>query len=230
MSGELHLSASPAVWIGALLTLMVFSFLWRDNPFYKLAEHLFVGASAAYIMVLGFWTTLWPNAVVRLVPAAARLTEQDPPPGGADGTAALPILLGLLLLCRLHPRLARLSRWPTAFAIGTSAGYNLIRYLRSDFLTQIQSGITPSLIVLEGGRFQPGASLSNTLLLVGTLCGLLHFTYTRELKGWGARCARVGILFMMVTFGTTFGYTVMARISLLVSRLRFLLGDWLGVV
>ena len=34
----------------------------------------------------------------------------------------------------------------------------------------------------------------------------------------------------MVGFGASFGYTVMARISLFIGRLQFLLGDWLGII
>ena len=51
------LSSSIGVWIGAFLTLCILSFLYKDNPFYKFAEHLFIGISAAYWMVMGFWTT-----------------------------------------------------------------------------------------------------------------------------------------------------------------------------
>ena len=39
--------------------------------------------------------------------------------------------------------------------------------------------------------------------------------------------ARVGIVFIMVSFGATFGYTVMARVSLLIGRVTFLIKDWL---
>jgi hypothetical protein len=35
---------------------------------------------------------------------------------------------------------------------------------------------------------------------------------------------------LMVAFGASFAYAVMGRISLLVGRLQFLLGDWLGVI
>ncbi len=230
MSGGLHLSHSLGIWIGALLTLMVFSFLYRDNPLYKLAEHIFVGAAAAYAMALGFWTTLWPNAIARLVPAAARVTDPAAAPGSSDPVVLIPLALGLLMLCRLHPRLAWLSGWPTAFAIGTSAGYNLVRVLRSNFVAQIESGMRPSLAVAAGGRLDAGASLSAIVVLVGTVCGLVYFIYTREHRGVLGRMARVGILFMMVTFGTTFGYTVMSRVALLVSRFRFLLGSWLGLI
>jgi hypothetical protein len=208
----------------------VFSFLYRDNPLYKLAEHIFVGATAAYAMALGFWTTLWPNGIVRLVPAAARVTDPGAAPGHADPTVLIPLALGLLMLCRLHPRLAWLSGWPTAFAIGTSAGYNLVRVLRSDFVAQIESGMRTGVVVTGAHGWDAGASLSALLILAGTVCGLVYFIYTREHRGAFGRMARVGILFMMVTFGTTFGYTVMSRVALLISRFRFLLGSWLGLI
>ena len=42
------------IWVGALMTLGIFSFLLGDNPYYKFTEHVFVGVSAAYWMVEGF--------------------------------------------------------------------------------------------------------------------------------------------------------------------------------
>jgi hypothetical protein len=42
--------------------------------------------------------------------------------------------------------------------------------------------------------------------------------------------ARVGIVFLMIGFGASFGYTVMARVSLLIGRLTFLMRDWLGII
>lgn len=225
-----HLSPDPVVWIGAALTLMVMSFLWRDNPLYKLAEHIFVGASAAYIIALEFWTTFWPNAVVKLWPAAAAVTDPGAAPPPAEPLALVPVGLGILLLLRLHPRCAWLSRWPTAFAIGTTAGYSFVRYLRSDLLRQVEAGIRPGLVALDGGAVAWGDTLSNVLVLGGTICGLAYFTYTRAHRGGWGKMARIGIVFMMITFGTTFGYTVMARLALLISRFRFLLDGWLGLL
>ena len=40
----------------------------------------------------------------------------------------------------------------------------------------------------------------------------------------------LGVYFLMVSFGASYGYTVMARISLLIGRVMFLLHDWLGVL
>ena len=51
------------IWIAALLTLCIYSFLYRDNPFYRFAEHLFVGMSVGYGIVLsvhqGFIPFAW---------------------------------------------------------------------------------------------------------------------------------------------------------------------------
>jgi len=41
--------------------------------------------------------------------------------------------------------------------------------------------------------------------------------------------SRVGILFLMVSFGAGYGYTVMSRVSLLIGRFQYLLDDWLGL-
>ena len=54
------------VTLSAFLTLAVLSFLYQDNPFYKFAEHLFVGISAAFCMCVGFWTTIVQNLLPRL--------------------------------------------------------------------------------------------------------------------------------------------------------------------
>src|SRR5688500_20135247 len=59
----MQLSANPGVWIAALLTLGIFSFLYKDNPVYKFCEHLFVGVSAGYWVVLTYYSSIKPNLV-----------------------------------------------------------------------------------------------------------------------------------------------------------------------
>lgn len=222
------MSTSLEVWIGAALTLMVFSFLWRDNPFYKFAEHLFVGVSAGYFMVMGFWSTLWPNAIVKLVPAAVRVTDPTADLAPSEPLVLVPLLLGCLMLLRLWPRLAWLARWPTAFAVGTTLGYNLVRSVRSDFLAQIQATIVPGILVSSAAGVDWAATVNQWVIIGGTVCGLMYFTYTRAGRGGRLHVSRAGLWVLMVAFGASFAYAVMARISLLVSRLDFLLGTWLG--
>ena len=53
-------------WVAVFLTLAIFSFLYKDNPFYKFAEHAFIGVSAGYGLSIGFWTIIQPNLLGRL--------------------------------------------------------------------------------------------------------------------------------------------------------------------
>ena len=225
----MHLSSQPEIWIGAFLTLMIFSFLFRDNPLYKFAEHLFVGVSAAYWMVVGIHTTILPNMVARLWPGLIRSVI----PGAANTRPAydyiLPLVFGVLLLTRLLPKIHYLSRWAMALVIGYAAGTNLIRYLQSDLMSQVSSSIKPVFVIANGG-LQVGATLSYLILFLGVICGLLYFFFSREHTGIMKPASRVGIWILMITFGASFGYTVMARISLLTGRAQYLLHDWLGLI
>lgn len=217
------------VTFGAFLTLSILSFLYKDNIFYKAAEHLFVGVSAAYWMVMGFWNVLIPNLIGRIHPPAVRPfipAVADRPP---DFYYLIPAILGIMLLMRLSPKGPWISRWALAFIVGTTAGLNFIRYMASDLLGQINSSMIP-LIVIQNGGLDTLTTISNIVIFLGVFCGLIYFFFSKEHKGAFGLGSRIGIWILMVTFGAGFGYTVMARISLLVGRFRFLLGDWLGLL
>jgi hypothetical protein len=52
---------TPGNILAVFLTLAIFSFLFRDNPIYKVAEHLFVGVAAGYFIVIEYHTVFLPN-------------------------------------------------------------------------------------------------------------------------------------------------------------------------
>jgi hypothetical protein len=53
---------------------------------------------------------------------------------------------------------------------------------------------------------------------VGTVTGLLYFFFSKEHTGNFGKVTRVGIYFLMISFGASFGFAVMGRISLLIGR------------
>jgi hypothetical protein len=221
-------------WLAAFLTLAIMSFLYDDNPFYRFAEHLFIGVSAAYWMVIGFWTTLVPNLFGRLWPALVQrhLIPDLPVEGYRNLWYLIPLILGAMLLMRLSSKAGWISRWALAFIFGTTAGLRFVGYLVSDFIGQIQNTIV-SVAVLNDGRFDWAAlraSLSAFIGVAGVLTGLIYFFFSKEHKGWFGKASRVGIWVLMITFGAGFGYTVMGRIALLVGRMEFLFRDWLYIV
>jgi len=73
-------------------------------------------------------------------------------------------------------------------------------------------------------------ALWGIVILVGVIATISYFFFSAERKGVLKPVSYLGIIFIMVGFGASFGYTVMARISLFIGRLQFLLGDWLGLI
>jgi hypothetical protein len=72
-------------------------------------------------------------------------------------------------------------------------------------------------------------SFSNIVIVGGVVCGLIYFYFSKEHTGAFGRASRAGIWVLMIAFGASFGYTVMARVSLLIGRLEYLLSTWLGI-
>ncbi len=224
------------LWVSAFFTLAVLSFLYRDNVFYKIAESVMVGVSAGWFMATaGFWEAIVPKLLANLAPATIGswalpdLVKSDPPPP-PNPLYLVPLALGLMLFCRLLPRGGWIGRWPLAFIVGIFAGIRLISFLDADFVNQIRSTIIPLVVVTESRRLDFWASIRNTGLVFGVLACLAYFFFSVEHRGVVGRMARVGVWYLMITFGASFAFTVMGRIALLAGRITFLFDDWLWLI
>lgn len=193
------------IWIAAGLTLCVFSFLYKDNPFYKFAEHLYVGLSVGYTIAQA-----WHQTVIKMI--------WYPIKEEGNYFIIIPAAIGLLMFSRFIPKYRWLIRWPLAFMIGISAGASIPRDMNSMIFKQMEATI------------QPLSSINLIIIALGLLFTLFYFFFSVEHKGPAGVASKVGVFFLMVSFGAAFGYTVMARISLLIGRTYFLLHDWLHIV
>lgn len=236
----MEFSTILGAWVAAFLTIGIFSYLYKDNPFYKAAEHLFVGVSAGYLLSLGFWTQLQPNLFGRLFPAK----HYDPdtitytiynvlsffsssifPEGGIDKghdqhlTYLIPLALGMMMLLSLIPRFSWMARWGIAYVVGMAAGLKAYGYLNSNVLGQIK-GTAVNLLDFSLPVFSLSSPsiFNNIIIFVGTICGLLYFYFSKEHKGLLGKASKIGIYFLMISFGASFGFAVMGRISLLIGR------------
>ncbi|HYJ32097.1 MAG TPA: hypothetical protein VE326_02665 [Candidatus Binatia bacterium] len=201
---------TPAVQntIIAFLTLCVFSFLYRDNPFYRFAEHLFVGAAAGYLLAVQYQNVIKPNVIGEM--------------SGGNMLPLVPLALGIILLGRMWTRTSGLARWSLAFYVGIYSGIAIPAYLQAQIFAQLADQVKP---------FAPGwGAINSALVLIGFITVLSYFFFSAAHRGLHGFSARVGIWFLMVAFGASFGYTVMARVSLLIARMQFLLRDWLHLL
>ena len=204
-------------WVATGLTLLIFSFLYKDNPLFKLAEHLYVGVSVGYTIVKAYDTVL-----VHLV--VKPIVEQG------EISLLIPVGIGMLMLTRYVPKAAWMSRYAFAFIVGMGAGLAIPRTISSFILKQVEDTIRPllSLAGSDGVTFSmnllnPASNLNAIIILLGVSSVLFYFFFSIEHTGAGKAVARTGIMFLMISFGAAFGYTVMARMSLLIGRLTDLI-------
>ena len=199
-------------WVATGLTLFIFTFLYEDNPIFKLAEHLYVGISVGYTIVKA-----WDTVIVHLI-YVPMIKE-------GDWSLLVPVGLGLLMLARYVPKAAWLSRYAFAFIVGVGSGLAIPRTISFFILKQVEDTIRPLLSALPDGGvtftatlLNPASNLNAIILLVGVVSVLFYFFFSLEHTGPLKTAARTGIMFLMIAFGAAFGYTVMARMSLLIGR------------
>ncbi len=190
-------------WIAAGLTLFMFSFLYKDNPFFRFGEHLYVGISMGY-------------TIVRIHYDVMVKSLYSPVAQEGKWWLLIPALLGLLILTRFIPKVSWLSRISFAVIVGFGSGVAIPRIISSNILQQVQGTLKP---ILNAGQHPFGLAQFNILLiLIGVITVLVYFFFSIEHKGAIQVAARTGVYFLMVYFGAAFGYTVMARMSLVIGR------------
>lgn len=278
------LGAIVSTWVAATLTIAIFSFLYKDNPLYRFAEHLYVGVSAAYTVIVIFWyQDAWPLLVDNFKDYLSRGNKLE------AWILIVPAALGILMWTRFVPKIAWISRIPLAFTIGIGAGLGITASVHGLMLPQLKATMLPlgnspgplsfghgvlfvimiaallygllfkrltrgrqswaifwsillslAVYVLLFVAFPVKPLLTawstiaadNLVIVVGVVATLLYFYFSREHRGLIGVGSRIGIAAIMVSFGASFGYTVMARVSLLIGRCYFLINDWIlkGIV
>jgi hypothetical protein len=197
------------VWIAAFLTIACLSFLYKDNPIFRFAESLFAGISLGYYVGIVLNQTLMPNLFLPMREDFAQ-----------NWDLLVPGLLGALLYMRYAPKIGWVSRYALAIYVTYYIGVEFTRKLHGEVLPQMARAIQP-LVKLDQ------ATLFSLTYIAGVFSVLIYFFFSREQGPVTKRIARLGVWFLMISFGAAFGFTVMGRVALLIGRLNFLILDWL---
>ena len=192
------------IWnsVAAILTISIFSFLYKDNPLYKFAESVVVGVAAGYFTVLLFWTSLIPKFWLMIVQEHRYYY-------------IIPGILGLMMYLRFSEKWGWLARYPLALYIGIGSGIAIPLMLQTFVLRQMEA----TMLKMDFTSIQ---GFNNFLIVVMVISGLIYFFFSLEHKGFVGKTATFGIWIIMIGFGASFGYTVMARVSLLIGRIQYL--------
>ena len=198
----------PGTIVAGILTIAILSFLYSDNPVYKMAETLLVGVSMGYVLVI-----TWTNTLMAVLFKPLFVESEF--------WLVIPLIFGLFMFGRFHKSTSFLSRYSIAVLIGSGAGVAIPAMLGARTLRQMTATVEmvqdDSLLMIFSGL----------VVVVGLFSTLSYFYFSREHEGIMGRSAKVGTYFLMIFFGTTFGYTVMSRVSTFIGRMDFLLSDFL---
>lgn len=193
------------IWTGVFLTLMVLSFLYKENPFFRLTEYAFVGVSTGYGFAASF--RLFMNQA--LLPIFVDRSFDF----------IVPLILGALFYAQFSKKYSNLYRIPLSLAIGYGLGITIWSVMQAYILRQIRATIVPlntnSLI----------GTVNNLVLVLGTVLSISYFILHREQKGAYGGLTRIGKYFVLATLGAAFGTTVLGRMALIIQRIQFLVGD-----
>jgi hypothetical protein len=192
------------VLVGLALTLMIFSYLWRDNVAYRLAVHALIGIAAAYATLVAFETYLWPVYL--------GLREDGP----ANAVWLIPALIGALMLLKLSPRLATFGNSAAALMVGAGAAVALVGALTGSLIP---------LVTRLGGGY---VGLVSALL---TIAVLAQFRLTarsaladpglRQLARFEDAVMTIGRGVLSLTLGALFGAVLNTSVTLLVDRVSY---------
>lgn len=243
--GELHVPGSSprsvawhrfGIWFAVAGVLAIYSFLVRENAYYRVFEHVLLGTATAFGAVVLLQQVIIEKWWLPIAGAAAALWHRDPARGNpADLWLVLAGVVGALWYFQFSKRHLWLNRIAVAVTMGAGAGLAIKRSF-FELLPQITRSFRPLFVT---AAHLPGSdpharllqSVENIVFMAATVSVLFYFFFVVRHERAAIRgTARAGRWFLMITLGAFFGNTFMTRLSALVERFRFLLSEWLMMI
>lgn len=197
---------------GAVLTILILSYLLGDNPLYRLGVHLFVGALVGYSFGILLRDVFYETVLTQLL--------SDPV------SIVAPLVLGILLLIKGLPRHAYIGNFSVAYLVGVGSAVALSGAVLGTIVPQV--GATGRALSPASQASLRMGILDSLLIIAGTVCTLMSFTFTAQkqqgLAGVWAWIVRLvawfGRLFLVVAFGTAFAGAMISALSILIGRIH----------
>ncbi|MBN2501083.1 MAG: hypothetical protein JXB38_09925 [Anaerolineales bacterium] len=198
--------------LAVVFTLLVLFYALGDNPFTRLALHIFIGAAAGYTCAIAIKDVLLPNLLAMFQ-------------SGAMIELGIVMAFIVLLLTKISPRLAPLGNPSTALLVGVGAATAVGGAVLGTIFPLATNVGTSSVQQDFFGNF-----LSAGIIVVGTVTTLIYFHFgaksipnqipTRnQVIEW---IGMLGKVFIVTSFSVVFAGVLSASILALVDRLYFI--------
>jgi hypothetical protein len=199
-----------ATWVAAIATLVVLGSLLGERRLFSWSQHLLAGLATGFLALIAISDVLGPRLVEPLAADPAGRPELWLGVALAAVTAAAPWL----------PR--RVGAVPASIAIGALAAFALGGAVLGTLLPQIDATI-----VRPGGS--PAATVGGAVAAVISGLVLVGFLHGMPRGRLLAAAAGSGRWLLLAGLGGWLGFLLLSRLMLLVDRIAFLLGNWLGL-
>lgn len=200
-----------------ILTIMVLSYIFGDNPLFRIATYLFIGVASAYVFVLIFYQVIITKLIMPLFTGdtSQRIIQ------------IIPITLSVLLFFKLSKRTSSIGNISLAFLVGSGAAIILTSAFSGTLLPMIDMITEP--FTLNSLNFQK--LIGGIILLLGAISSLLYFQFstivgTENLSIYSRfmhYSKTVGTVFIGITLGSIFAGVIISSVLALIERLNFII-------
>jgi hypothetical protein len=218
-----------------IFTIFILSYLIGDNPLFRAAIYIFVGAAAGYVAAVALIEVIYPALVQ---PFLSGSVFADP---GQVITVGVPLLGSLLLLFKISPRLSIVGQLPMAYLVGIGAAVAIGGAVLGTLLPQVSATFDSFDLVSAGvsGGDTAFMFFNGVVVLLGVIGTLVyfHFGATQAEDGSVHRnpivniLAWIGRVYIAITFGVLFAGVYMAALTALIERMdsiRNFFIQWIG--
>ncbi|EMR73088.1 hypothetical protein MCGE09_00108 [Thaumarchaeota archaeon SCGC AB-539-E09] len=192
-----------AVTIGMLVAswmcIMLYTMLYGDQPISRFAEHVYMGATAGYYAYINM-RFYWDKGVIQMMEPGKILY-------------IIPVILGAMIYTRLYAPTRWMYRYPMALLMGAMLGVSMRTTVFSQIIDQFIVGNLPPNAPLLGVPM--GVTINNLIIIIGSLCATVFFIFSHDFAGPTRYIHRIGRLFLLCSFGATYGNTTSYRYELM---------------
>lgn len=201
---------AAATWVAALVTIVVLGGLLAERRAFGWSQHLLAGLATGFLGLLAIREVIVPRLIEPLL--------ADP-----GNRVDLWVGFGLVGLAAGAPWLPRsLTAVPVSIALGSLAAFALGGAVVGTVLPQLGTTIARP----GGGPVDTAVAIASAAVSALVLTGFLHGGPRGRLLGAASGAGR---WLLVAGLGGWLGYLLLSRLVLLLDRIGFLLGDWLGI-
>lgn len=209
--------------VSFIFTILILSYLIGDNPLFRMAVYVFVGAAAGYVAAVAWNQVIQPALIQPFFTGSVFA-------GPVQAIAvAVPLLGSLLLLFKISPRLSHLGQIPMAYLVGVGAAVAIGGAVLGTLLPQVSATFN-GFDLFSAGLSGPDTAFmffNGVVVLLGVISTLayFHFGATQKADGTVQRnpllnvLSWIGRVYIAITFGVVFAGVYMAALTALIERM-----------